>query len=148
MISTVRAGLKSCYASTNGISTKQSETSYQPTILYLTPETLRLTISANSLGHKLAQGRVHKVGDDSYDLLGPLLHPGGHVHLDHGLDDDALGFVFLGDRLRPQETALLGTEPMELEVAVRRYVAGFVQRLEGVDGRGGARTVVVGYESE
>jgi hypothetical protein len=127
----------------------KAKTACQPIILlYLTPETLRLTISANSLGHKLAQGRVHKVGDDPYDLLGPLLHPGGHVHLDHGLDDDALGFVFLGDRLRPEETALFGTEPVELEVAFRRYVSGFIERLEGVNGRGRTRTVVVGYESE
>lgn len=125
----------------------KAKTACQPIIsLYLHPETLILTISANSLGHKLAQSRVHKVGDDPDDLLGPLLYPGGHVHLDHGLDNDALGFVFFGDRLRPEETTLFGTEPVKLEVAFRRYVAGFVERLEGVDGRGRARTVIVGYQ--
>jgi hypothetical protein len=64
---------------------------------------------------ELGEGGVDKVLDDTNALSRALLDPGGHVHLQHSADLDALLLVRLGDGLRAEGTALLGRVPVELD---------------------------------
>jgi hypothetical protein len=98
--------LVSCFAETSVIGTSISTLSFDrgnvnyKSVTISESQIWKLTVLGNKLLNEGSQGRVDKVLDDTNPLLGPLLDPSSHVHLQHCQYLSALFLVTLGDSLR------------------------------------------------